>query len=142
MIQETRNIKFKPKYLPMSMFVYRYRKLNSHQDGHEQSPRQRETAARGEQGAVCPEPALQDHIRGNVSTYSFGITFLIKQSNTINIYISWPGTTYSASTGPYGRSEWATHQRPGARHLWCTRISSTPRTPATICPGLMCVTGQ
>ena len=73
MIQETRNIKFKPKYLPMSMFVYRYRKLNSHQDGHEQSPRQRETAARGEQGAVCPEPALQDHIRGNVSTYSFGI---------------------------------------------------------------------
>ena len=70
MIQETRNIKFKPKYLPMSMFVYRYRKLISHQDGHEQSPRQRETAARGEQGAVCPEPALQDHIRGNVSTYS------------------------------------------------------------------------
>ena len=73
MIQETRNIKFKPKYSPMCMFVYRYRKLNSHQDGHEQSPRQRETAARGEQGAVCPEPALQDHIRGNVSTYSFGI---------------------------------------------------------------------
>ena len=73
MIQETRNVKFKPKYLPMSMFVYRYRKLNSHQDGHEQSPRQRETAARGEQGAVCPEPSLQDHIRGNVSTYSFGI---------------------------------------------------------------------
>ena len=63
-------------------------------------------------------------------------------SNTINIYISWPGTTYSASTGPYGRSEWATHPRPGARHLWCTRISSTPRTPATICLGLMCVTGQ
>ena len=116
----------------MCMFVYRYRKLISHQDGHEQSPRQRETAARGEQGAVCPEPALQDHIRGNVSTYS----------NTINIYISWPGTTYSASTGPYGRSEWATHPRPGARHLWCTRISSTPRTPATICLALMCVTGQ
>ena len=133
----TRNIKFKPKYLPMSMFVYRFRKLNSRQDGNEQSPRQRETAARGEQGAVCQEPALQDHIRGNVSMSNN--SDIIPQ--TLQIFVS-PGTTYSASTGPYGRSEWATRRRPGARHLWCTRTSSTPRTPATICPGSMCVTGQ
>ena len=133
----TRNIRIKPKYLPMSMLVYRYRKLNSRQDGNEQSPRQRETAARGEQGAVRQEPSLQDHIRGNVSmSNNYDII-----PQTLQIFLS-PGTTYSASTGPYGRSEWATRRRPGARHLWCTRTSSTPRTPATICPGSMCVTGQ
>ena len=43
--------------------------LNPHiQDGYEQSESKRETAPRGEQSAVCEEPAIQDHIRGNVST--------------------------------------------------------------------------
>ena len=38
------------------------------QDGYEQSESKRETAPRGEQSAVCEKPAVQDHVRGNVST--------------------------------------------------------------------------
>ena len=50
------------------MFVCR-NLFNPHiQHGYEQSESKCETAPRGEQSAVCEEPAIQDHIRGNVST--------------------------------------------------------------------------
>ena len=56
--------------------------FNPHiQDGYEQSESQCETAPRGKQSAVREEPAIQDHIRGNVSTF-------------VCVFASWLGTDW------------------------------------------------
>ena len=55
------------------MFVCRNLFTPHIQDGYEQSESKRETTPRGEQSAVREEPAIQDHVRGNVSTLEMSL---------------------------------------------------------------------
>ena len=100
-------------------------------DGDEPSTSQCAPPTRGEPGALCAQPSLQDHCRGDVS-------FLCR----FDYHPPFEGMISLGNTAQSGRSEWATPQRREEQLLSSTRTFLTLKMHATTSRDSMCATGM